>query len=112
MKCYPETKSFNLWPIYNPENIDKRRTEIGLDSIAVFLKNRFDFKWNLEEQIRRTKEFELKKQESSKNELTNSVPFSKRELLAPIVYSTLLQTKNYEGNRMSKVWEGRKPGSK
>ncbi|WP_255571220.1 DUF6624 domain-containing protein [Halomarinibacterium sedimenti] len=61
MKYYPETKSFNLWPVYDPENIDKRRTEIGLDSISVFLKNRFDFEWNLEEQIRRTREFELAK---------------------------------------------------
>jgi len=61
MKYYPETKSFNVWPIYDPVNIDKRRTEIGLDSIAVFLKNRFDFEWNLEEQIKRTEEFKLAK---------------------------------------------------
>jgi hypothetical protein len=66
MKYYPETKSFNLWPVFDPENIDKRRTAIGLDSIAVFLKNRFDFEWNLEEQIKRTKEFELKKQKEGK----------------------------------------------
>ena len=58
MKYYPETKSFNLWPILDPENIDKRRTEIGLDSIAIFLKNRFNFEWDLEEQIKRTAEFE------------------------------------------------------
>jgi hypothetical protein len=58
MKYYPETKSFNLWPVFDPANIDKRRTEIGLDSIAIFLKNRFDFEWNLDEQINRTKEFE------------------------------------------------------
>lgn len=58
MKYYPETKSFNLWPVFDPENIDKRRTEIGLDSIHIFLKNRFDFEWNLEEQIKRTEEFE------------------------------------------------------
>ncbi|SEK46895.1 hypothetical protein SAMN04487910_0597 [Aquimarina amphilecti] len=58
MKYYPETKSFNLWPVFDPENIDKRRTEIGLDSIAVFLKNRFDFEWNLKEQIKRAEEFE------------------------------------------------------
>ena len=57
MKYYPETKSFNLWPVFEPENIDKRRTEIGLDSIAIFLRNRFDFEWNLEEQIKRTEEF-------------------------------------------------------
>ncbi|MCZ4318390.1 hypothetical protein O4H26_05250 [Aequorivita viscosa] len=62
MKYYPETKSFNLWPVYDPANIDKRRTEIGLDSIAIFLKNRFDFEWNLEEQIKRTEEFKLAKQ--------------------------------------------------
>lgn len=58
MKYYPETKSFNLWPVFEPENIDKRRTAIGLDSIAIFLKNRFNFEWNLDEQIKRTAEFE------------------------------------------------------
>lgn len=58
MKYYPETKSFNLWPVFEPENIDQRRTEIGLDSIAIFLKNRFNFEWNLDEQIKRTAEFE------------------------------------------------------
>ncbi|MDG4716749.1 DUF6624 domain-containing protein [Winogradskyella marincola] len=57
MKYYPETKSFNLWPVFDPENIDKRRTEIGLDSIAIFLKNRFNFEWNLEEQKKRTEAF-------------------------------------------------------
>lgn len=61
MKYYPETKSFNLWPVYDPANIDKRRAAIGLDSIAIFLKNRFNFEWNLEEQIKRTKEFEMAK---------------------------------------------------
>ena len=58
MKYYPETKSFNVWPVYDPVNIDKRRAEIGLEPIAEFLKNRFDFEWNLEEQIRRSEEFE------------------------------------------------------
>lgn len=66
MKYYPETKGFNLWPVLEPENIDKRRTEIGLDSIAIFLKNRFDFEWNLEEQIRRTAEFKRKRKEAQK----------------------------------------------
>lgn len=60
MKYYPETKSFNLWPVFEPEHIDKRRTAIGLDSIAIFLKNRFDFEWNLEEQIKRTEAFQKK----------------------------------------------------
>ncbi|KAA3625844.1 MAG: hypothetical protein DWQ02_20965 [Bacteroidetes bacterium] len=58
MKYYPETKSFNVWPVYDPANIDKRRAEIGLGPIAEFLKNRFDFEWDLEEQIKRTEEFE------------------------------------------------------
>lgn len=57
MKYYPETKSFNVWPVYDPKNIDKRRAEIGLEPIAQFLKNRFDFEWNLEDQIKRTEEF-------------------------------------------------------
>lgn len=58
MKYYPETKSFNVWPVYDPVNIDKRRAEIGLGSISEFLKNRFDFEWNLEEQLKRSEEFE------------------------------------------------------
>lgn len=60
MKYYPETKSFNVWPVYDPINIDKRRAEIGLEPIAEFLKNRFDFEWNIEEQIKRTEEFKNK----------------------------------------------------
>ena len=66
MKYYPETKTFNLWPVYDPENIDKRRAAIGLDPIAIFLKNRFDFEWNLEEQMQRTKAF-LKEKEKQQN---------------------------------------------
>lgn len=58
MKYYSETKSFNVWPVFDPLNIDKRRAEIGLEPIAEFLKNRFDFEWNLEEQIKRSTEFE------------------------------------------------------
>lgn len=58
MKYYPETKSFNVWPVHDPGNIDKRRAEIGLGPIAEHLKDRFDFEWDLEEQIRRSKTFE------------------------------------------------------
>jgi len=65
MKYYPETKSFNLWPVFDPKNIDKRRAEIGLSPIAEFLKRRFDFEWNLEEQIQRTENF--KKHKALKN---------------------------------------------
>lgn len=58
MKYYPETKTFNVWPVYDPININKRRAEIGLGTIEEHLKNRFDFEWNLEEQIQRSEEFE------------------------------------------------------
>ncbi len=64
MKYYPKTKSFNLWPVFDPENIDKRREKIGLEPIAVFLKNRFDFEWNLEEQMERTIAFEKERLKS------------------------------------------------
>lgn len=64
MKWYPETKTFNVWPVYDPVNIDKRRAEIGLIPIAEHLRNRFDFEWNLEEQIERSTEFEIEKQKN------------------------------------------------
>jgi hypothetical protein len=66
MKYYKETKSFNLWPVYDPVNIDKRRAEIGLEPISDFLKARFDFEWNLEEQITRTEAFLKTKNKRSK----------------------------------------------
>lgn len=66
MKFYPETKSFNVWPVYDPVNIDKRRAEIGLEPIAEFLKNRFNFEWNLEEQIIRSEEFERERLRQTK----------------------------------------------
>jgi len=66
MKYYPETKSFNVWPIYDPVNIDKRRAEIGLGPIAEHLKNRFNFEWNLEEQIKRTAKFEKERNANRK----------------------------------------------
>ena len=61
MKYYPETKSFNVWPVYDPANINKRRAAIGLGSIEEHLKDRFNFEWNLEEQIKRTQAFEAAK---------------------------------------------------
>jgi len=68
MKYYPETKSFNVWPVYDPVNIDKRRAEIGLGPIAEFLKARFDFEWDLEEQIKRSKAFEAEKKLKSEED--------------------------------------------
>lgn len=66
MKYYPESQSFNLWPIKDPENLEKRRAEMGLDSISEFLKRkRVDFKWDLEEQIKRSEEFILAKENAN-----------------------------------------------
>jgi hypothetical protein len=62
IKYYPETKNFNVWPILDPKNVDKRRSEIGLTPMAEFLANlRNPLKWDIEEQIRRTKEFEMER---------------------------------------------------
>ncbi len=36
-------------PIVNPENVDKRRAEIGLGPLSVYLKERFDIDWNVEQ---------------------------------------------------------------
>lgn len=57
VKYYPETKSFDVWPIIDPENVDKRRAEIGLGPISEHLKNRFKLTWDLEKQIKRSQEF-------------------------------------------------------
>ncbi|HSQ85909.1 MAG TPA: DUF6624 domain-containing protein [Desulfobacterales bacterium] len=67
IKYYPETKSFNVWPIMDPENVDHRRAEIGLEPMAEFLSNqRNQLAWDLEEQIRRTEEFELERNKKKK----------------------------------------------
>ena len=59
IKYYPESKSFDVWPIKDPANVDARRAEIGLDPMADFLKSRRDpMEWDVEKQIERSKEFE------------------------------------------------------
>ncbi|MBD0405405.1 DUF6624 domain-containing protein [Flammeovirga sp. EKP202] len=63
IKYYPQTKSFDVWPIVDPENVDQRRAEIGLEPIADFLGSRRNpLEWNLEEQIKRTAEFQQAKE--------------------------------------------------
>jgi hypothetical protein len=58
IKYYPETESFDVWPIADPANVDKRRAEIGLEPIADFLASRRNpLEWDIEEQKRRTEEF-------------------------------------------------------
>lgn len=67
IKYYPETKTFDVWPIFDPINVDKRRAKIGLEPMEEFLKNRrFPLQWNIEDQIKRTKEFETQKKNNTK----------------------------------------------
>ena len=67
IKYYPDTKSFNVWPIMDPENVDQRRKDIGLEPMAEFLSNlRNPLPWNLEEQIKRTEEFKKAKSTTNK----------------------------------------------
>ena len=58
IKYYPETQTFDVWPIKDPENVDKRRKEIGLAPMAEFLASRREpLEWNLADQIRRSEAF-------------------------------------------------------
>jgi len=57
VKYYPLTETFDVWPIINPENVDKRRASIGLQPIAIHLKNRFNLDWDLKKQKVRTEVF-------------------------------------------------------
>ena len=57
VKYYPETETFDVWPIKDPENVDVRRAAIGLEPIAIHLKNRFNLNWDLEKQKNRTEAF-------------------------------------------------------
>jgi hypothetical protein len=64
IKYYPESKSFNVWPIADPMNVDKRRAAIGLEPMKEFLANRrFPIEWNVEEQVKRTVDFLNRKKE-------------------------------------------------
>lgn len=58
IKYYPETKTFNVWPIIDPANVNKRRASIGLEPIEEFLsRRRFPVEWHLDEQLKRTEVF-------------------------------------------------------
>ncbi|GAB1451362.1 hypothetical protein MASR2M47_14180 [Draconibacterium sp.] len=46
-----ETGEFYIFPIEDPDNVDKRRTEVGLEPISNYLKN-----WNLEWDLLKQKE--------------------------------------------------------
>ncbi len=57
VKYYPRTKILDVWPIKDPEHVDRRRQSIGLRPIAFHLKRRFDLDWDIEKQKVRTAAF-------------------------------------------------------
>lgn len=56
----PETGEGYVWPIKDPENDDKRRAEVGLNTMQDYLLE-FGAVWNLEEHRKRIAEFEAQK---------------------------------------------------
>ncbi|WP_431134795.1 DUF6624 domain-containing protein [Psychroserpens mesophilus] len=57
----PETGAFYVSPLIDPENVDKRRAEVGLPPIADYVSN-WNMTWDVNKHIERTE-----KQEKSKN---------------------------------------------
>ncbi len=53
----PETGEGYVWPLEDPDNVDKRRAEIGLGTMQEYLSERGKT-WDLEQHKKRIKEFE------------------------------------------------------
>ena len=68
IKYYPESGTFDVWPIFEPEQVDQRRAAIGLEPMAEFLKNRrMPLPWDVTVQIQRSKRF-LEERTAKQNE--------------------------------------------
>lgn len=59
-----DTGNFYVLPLEDPDNVDKRRAEVGLDPLANYVK-RWNFEWNIEEYKKQLPEIEAK--QSNKN---------------------------------------------
>lgn len=55
-----KTKNYVLSPMIDPDNVDKRRSEVGLQPISEYLKN-WDLIWDAEEFKKRMEDLESKK---------------------------------------------------
>jgi hypothetical protein len=55
-----KTKLYVLSPMIDPDNVDKRRAEVGLEPIAEYLKI-FDVTWDVEKFKKRMEEYDAKK---------------------------------------------------
>lgn len=57
----PETGEYFVSPLIDPENVDKRRAEVGLGPIADYISN-WNMTWDVKKHIERTSKMENKKQ--------------------------------------------------
>ena len=55
-----KTGEFYVSPLIDPENVDKRRAEVGLGTISEYITN-WDMTWDVEKHIARTKKNEAEK---------------------------------------------------
>lgn len=55
-----ETKEKYVAPLIDPENVDKRRAEVGLGKLADYT-NHFGFNWDIKKHIERTAKYEAEK---------------------------------------------------
>jgi hypothetical protein len=53
----PETGELFVAPLIDPENVDSRRAEVGLDSLSSYIGN-WQLKWNIEEYLEKLPEYE------------------------------------------------------
>ena len=55
----PETGEYIILPLIDPENVDKRRAEVGLGKFQDYISD-FGLTWNVEEYIKKLPELEMK----------------------------------------------------
>jgi len=55
----PETKLYYVLPLEDPDNVDKRRSEVGLGPLSDYVQQ-WNIKWNVEEYKKTLKEIEAK----------------------------------------------------
>ncbi len=56
-----KTGEYYVSPIEDPKNVDKRRAEVGLGTLADYISN-WDITWDVEQHIAKTKKIELEKE--------------------------------------------------
>ncbi|MDR2971764.1 MAG: hypothetical protein LBU83_07560 [Bacteroidales bacterium] len=57
-----ETEEYYVLPLMDPDNVDKRRAEVGLEPIQNYI-SRWDITWDVEEYKKKLSEYELKQKD-------------------------------------------------